>query len=360
MGSQDKQLRIVHTETPIKEIWSRLSYFESESNAREFLERFSLSDDDLADTASSLAFTMRTAREYYEAAERVTVLTQPLLIFYGMTALSKVLFTSIHGKKSPSTKHDLEKIKDWNGVFAQLSLRVGKDGTFPQFHGCYSQVRLHNLTFSMKELMSVVPEVKVEFETVYNEKSLALRILRDKNYIRIIDSELERYKDLEKLIFSIPRISETCLRNAQRVDETTMILYRSGPSSEVWDPAIRTTSGEEYLVIPLRKDNKDISPPEMSVHFLIMYLLGMLSRYQPKEWGEIIKGEDSGEIYIIRKFLEATTRKFPNLILNELWSRNFIFIGPKIETGKRLDRDQLEEIFDYVNRRLGEELSRRL
>ena len=50
----------------------------------------SLPDDDLIEIAKSLAFTMKTAREYFESADRVSLLTQPLLLFYGMTALSKV------------------------------------------------------------------------------------------------------------------------------------------------------------------------------------------------------------------------------------------------------------------------------
>jgi len=360
MSSLGKPLRIVHTETPVREIWSRLSYFESEHNAKEFLKKFSLSNNELADTASSLAYTIKTAREYYEAAERVTVLTQPLLIFYGMTALSKVLFISTHGKKSPSTEHGLRKIKGWNGVFAELSVVVGKDGTFPQFHGCYNKENLHNLTFSMKELVSLVPEVKVEFETVYKEeKSQALKILRRPDGIHIVDTELDRYKDLAKLIFTIPGVNEIYLPHTQEVEDK-LILYYSGIDRAAKDLAVRAVSGEEYLVIPLIKGSKNIFLPEMSVHFLTMYLLGMLSRYQPKEWGEIIKGEESGEIYIIRKFLEATTRKFPNLILNELRDRNFVFVSPKIETGteKKFDRGQLEDIFDYVNRRLAEEIRR--
>jgi hypothetical protein len=102
------KLRIVRTENPIREMWSHLSYSETELNAREFLKKFNLLDDELVDTAKSLAFTMRTASEYYESADRVSLLTQPLLTFYGMTALSKVLFTSIHGKKPPSKAHGLE------------------------------------------------------------------------------------------------------------------------------------------------------------------------------------------------------------------------------------------------------------
>jgi hypothetical protein len=266
---------------------------------------------------------------------------------------------STHGKKSPSTKHGLQKVKEWTGAFAELSVDVLKDGTFPQFHGCYSKENLYKLTFSMKELMSLVPEVIVEFETVYNEKSRAVRILKNGRNVHVVDSEFNRYVDLAKQIFSIPGVNETFLPHAQTIGNK-LILYYSGIHPQAQDPAMRAVTGEEHLVLPLNKNGNNVSVPEMSIHFLIMYLLGMLSRYQPEEWGEIIKGEETGEIYIVRKFLETTTRKFPNLILNELRNRNFVFVSPSIEPQKRLDDKQLEEIYDYVNRKLAEKLRRRM
>ena len=88
----------------------------------------------------------------------------------------------------------------------------------------------------------------------------------------------------------------------------------------------------------------------------VLYLLGMISRYRPKEWGEIIEGEKSGEIYIIQKFLETVTRKFPNLILNKLWNRDFVFVTPRLEREKRLDKDELERIYDFVSNKRDNEL----
>lgn len=175
VSSNTEVVRFVRSETPVKEIWARLGFFESEHNAKDFLkDKFNLPDHDLEETASSLALTMRAAREYYDAAERVSLLTRPLLIFYGMTALSKVLFMSARGKKSPSKGHGLQTPKPT--ILKELSTRVKKHGTFPQFHSCYSIEKLYRVKFRMKELLSIVPEVKVEFENIYGEKSKALKV----------------------------------------------------------------------------------------------------------------------------------------------------------------------------------------
>ncbi len=324
LKTSSDELRIVHSENPFIEMWSRLSYFDTEYNARQFLKKqFTLPDDTLIETAKSFAFTMKTAREYFESADRVSLLTQPLLLFYGMTALSKVLFTATHGIESPSKGHGLEPPKPTN--FEELSTKVKKDGTFPQFHCCYSKEKLFRRKFMMKELLSLVPEIKVEYETVYDEKSRVLKILRTQNRIYLVDSEIEKYTNLARdLKGFFPEITH--------VGETEIGICLLSYATEI--PSIRAVSGEKYFVLPLRRHNQNLILPEMSVHFLIMYLLGMISRYRPKEWGETIQGEKTGEIYIIQKFLETVTRKFPNLILNKLLNRNFVFVSPQLESEK--------------------------
>lgn len=342
------EVRIVHSENPVKDMWSRLGYFENEHNVREFLrEDKKLDEEALLDTAKRLAFTMQTAREYYKSASRVSLLTQPLLIFYGMVALSKVLFIATYGKESPSKGHGLEtpNQKDFEEDFAKLSTRIQRDGTFPQFHSCFCKDKFFNIRFTIKELLSTVCEIKVEYETVYHEKSQAIKAQKDRFGLRLVDTELKKYGDLEKELSNYFSFS-----TVQSFENSLLI----------WNPEnihkTRALSGEEYLVLPLKKNEKRLFLPEMSTHFLVMYLLGMVSRYYPKQWGEIIEGKTSGEIYIIRKFLETTTRKFPNLILNRLWNRAFVFVSPQPEREKRLDDNELERIYDYVQEKTNREL----
>lgn len=371
MVSAIKPLREMRTEDPIKETWSMLSYFESKHNCLQYLEeKFGkievdgVTDQDRLEaeqerlgTANDFAFTVSAAREYYEAADKVTILTRPLLVFYGMVSLSKVLFTATHNRRSPSTKHGLQKEKQPIGSLAELSVRITKDGTFPQFHGCYCRDTLSNAKLSLKELLSLIPEVKVPFETIYNEKSRALRVLRTDIGISLVDSELDKYEDLENRMGQVPDIHARYMDQYQRFSNSIVLWCKD---REARDPVNRAVSGEEYLILPLKKNTRIIDLPEMSSHFLIMFLLGMLSRYEPKEWGRVIKGEESGEIYLIQKFLEVTKRKFPNLVLNELRNRDFVFISPSSETLGKLDESQLDKIYEYINRKMAEDLRGRL
>lgn len=335
-----------------------LSFFESGFNVESYLkEKFGSSITNIREISSNIALSMKAAREYYKAAEEVSILTEPLLLFYGMSALSKVLFGTTHRKESPSRSHGLREVEGWNGTSSDLSVRILKDGTFPQFHGCFCKESFRSRVLSLKELFSLVPEVKVGFETVYKEKSKALKVARIFYGISLIDSELQKYADLEDLIGSIPDVDKRYSNNMQRFGDRIHLfcVNRNAP-----DPTIRAASGEEYIVLPLKKGTTTVIVPEMSLHYLIAYLLGMFSRYHLKEWAELVKGEKSGEIYIIQSFLDTTKRKFPNMILNEMHNRNFLFTSPKIEVEeKRLSREQLRQVYKYVKDELESELRRR-
>ena len=344
------EFMVVYSETPVKEIWSRLGYFENEHNAKEFLseKNKNLTEEQLVDIAKRLSFSMRSAKEYYQSATSVSLLTKPLLIFYGMVSLSKALFTATYMKRSPSTGHGLESPKDnFENSFGDLSTKVKKDGAFPQFHCCYSKQTLCDMEFTLKELLSIICEIKVEYESVYKEKSQTIRIKKSRRGLQLVDPEFKKYGDLSQ------RLSSLKLGRMQfSLTGSGVIFYNV---SERF-PKVRSLSGEEFFVLPLRKHNSDILFPEMSAHYLIMYLLGMASRYYPKEWGEITEGKTSGDIYIIKKFLEVTERKFPNLILNSLRNGEFVFVSPKLEEEQRIKDSELERIYEYVREKESREL----
>jgi len=350
MSQTGNPIREIQTEHPFNEIWSMLGFFESRFNCQKYLEnKF---DPDLAcinDSATNLSHTVSTAQEFYKAADGVSVLTRPLLLFYGMIDLAKTLFIATHGKKSPSRAHGLRIVKGWNGQISELSVNVIRDGTFPQFHGCYCKDSLYNAKFTLKELFSQIPEIKTEFETIYNEKSRALLTSRGEYGPMLIDSELTEYTNLDSLLTQIPGFTEKYRIMGAGTDNRFIVGQGMG-ASEVMT---RSISGDKYFVLPLEKETV-ISVPEMSVHYMIMYLLGMLVRYHPEEWGKMIKGEETGEMFILNKFLTVTKRKFPNLVLNELLDREFHFVSTSLERSQntRMSRRQLENIYDYVNRKM--------
>jgi hypothetical protein len=334
-----------------------LSYFESEHNAREYLAeklQKEFSQLEINELAKNLSVDMQAAREYYRAAQNVSPLTRPLLIYYGMVNLAKVLHIASKGEAPEGKKHGLKTVKPWNLILAELSVKIKQYGIFPEFYHCYSNEDIHAASFSLKQLFSQVPELKIAFETVYKEKSLSLKVIRVRHGISIVDSELKKYEKLEESIRKIPEVALRFHKDIQMFENHAVLFL---VNRETRNPLIRALSGEEFLVLPILHTNGTcVVLPELSTHFLIMFMLGMTARYHPKIWADAIKGQESGDIYIIQNFLDVTARKFPNLILNELRNRQFFFGTPKIEAEKELTDQQLEDIYEFVNRKMAQSL----
>lgn len=85
---------------------------------------------------------------------------------------------------------------------------------------------------------------------------------------------------------------------------------------------IQDYKGNHFFLL---KDTPSLFAPEMLSHYMLMYILGMLCRYETELWGEIIFSFTSGEMFIINEFLNISQRKFPNMILNLLFNERFIF-----------------------------------
>lgn len=125
----------------------------------------------------------------------------------------------------------------------------------------------------------------------------------------------DSYEESPALYINEPQISLTDLFSTMpELASEFRLLYQRDPTVQAPDPEIAmdthhqvTLAGHPYPI------------PSLTSHFLAMFYLGSIARYKPKEWGYKIQGE---EVYIIRKFLSVSTRRFPNVILNELWERH--------------------------------------
>lgn len=282
-----KEIDVIETTQPLPEIWSSIDYLRSVYSCEQFLkeriennfyglgyERLSLQKDssglelddsriinsrDINRKAIELFYDVNQAKEYYKAARTTTELTLPVLLYYGMVSLGKALVDSTFEFIDPEKTHGLthESVR-------KISLKPR--GFFTRFHDTYNPdpaIYVRTLSFSIQELLSMIPDVQREYKMAYGEKS------------------------------------------------------RINPQVD-----IETNMSDHFI---LEKDGLNLAFPALTSHFLLMFLLSSLARYRPEEWGKIIEGKGSVEIYPIRKFLRVSARRFPNLIINELFGKIFIF-----------------------------------
>ena len=73
------------------------------------------------------------------------------------------------------------------------------------------------------------------------------------------------------------------------------------------------------------KWDKKYTVSEIEIHYMIMYILGMLCRYETEKWGDIVFSFTSEDMYVIQEFLTISARKFPNMIYDLLLGERHIF-----------------------------------
>ncbi|MDP3104019.1 MAG: YaaC family protein [Candidatus Methanoperedens sp.] len=323
----------IHTEKPLDELWLQLRLFECEYYSRQFLkDKYNdITDEELNNLSVIFASNIKQAYEYYSAASSVSILTSPLLYYYGMMCLTNVIWATINKTKNISKKHGLGSKSD--GSDHSLSneyVTIHKNGSFPALHACFSDFPIKEGTkFYIKDILSVIPELNPLFEKIYNEKPRLIKLIRrnlsfdtlsmDRDDILHFREVLKNNDDFLKQYNLKPFIN--------LLDEIIGISFPYSLNNILSDyPLQKNMNGEMYLTLPIKTANTSYAIPEASAHFIVMHSLGMLVRYEPIKWLQIVSGKLSSDITLINRFIDISKRKFPNIILNGLLGKDMQFI----------------------------------
>ena len=351
-----RQSITIHTENPKQSLWLELSFFESDGNARQFLsKRFPrkyTKPTTLTNAAQQLSYAIKQAKEFYTAASYMSSITSPLMYFYGMSNLAKALMVACQGQVVMSSSHGLQRASPniTSATIDTYTVKVLGQGTFHNFYKCYSSAKhLKDTSWNLKELLSVIPELRYSFEEVYSEKSnvvdVVRRIHRDRSLAYISDKRFSQ--NPTNIAILIPKLHERYLLPPQVLPDGGLILYEKMGASE--DITIRSVLGERYFILAIKKGANYLWLPELSSHYVLMFILSMLVRYDSQAWGECLTKRLSSIPHIIEQFLEVSARKFPNLVLNEMKNCDYWFTQ---ETQKDIDERVIideKELYEVVN-----------
>ena len=191
---------------PYKEIWNNLFAFTNIAVAKEVLQNKHkiMGKEFLKRKALDIRRALIQAKEYFDAANNVTILTKPTLIYYGTISLVVALIIILKRDKSLDSiahSHGLEMIYDTRStqsdqILKESKVKIGSRGGFAELidvpladrisinwevSGLTSSSKsfkneyLVNSKFTGKEinlfdLLSMVPEIWKEFYSFNNEQ----------------------------------------------------------------------------------------------------------------------------------------------------------------------------------------------
>ena len=337
-------------------MWNLFLLLENEAGVRRFLEqKYRAQGRERPEKAAfraaqPLMFYVKQAREYYRAARMTDLFVRPLLTYYGMMTLSKALMLTVDPDYPANTavmRHGVStrKRKRADFRFFQDEVRVQREGLFPELARHWGWAELIGERWTMKDLFALIPELQDGYRQVFREESLYPVVVWPTASVgeRGMPFFLEE-RILDRLHLT-PRAFTHRLQAAGKGEAAfdweeqadTHPSFRLfwhhprvshvDPWGEGFDhPFFREDAQGRYFFHPTDGSGLASCLPEIFVHYLLLFALSMLCRYEPPLWGEIIYGFASEERVLIEEFLQVTQRKFPNLVLNQLFEEKILLV----------------------------------
>lgn len=253
---------------------------------------------------------------FYADGEKCNPLLQPVLYFYGMVHLLKASLIAIRPHYPETTKilaHGVSTRKRKKKQYSFLGdeVRVQHQGLFPYFseHLFHKKV-LPFEKITMQQLISLVPELE-----------FLLRLQQDDSLIKVGKAGSRSLKFPAEILDDyyisanafINRIkSHTPDITKTEINKKWIYLELEYPLSDSFGPFFMDFY-EKDIYFPRHRD-QFIAISEVMVHYLVLYNLSMLSRYESQWWGELLTLKPDSEYPIVSSFLEITSKKVPFLL----------------------------------------------
>ncbi|RAK14199.1 YaaC-like protein [Anoxybacillus vitaminiphilus] len=313
------------------DIWPRLTLFHSTNVAQKFLYHCYVKQERQDAAKKSYAncypfiYYLEHGQNFYATAKNAPLSIRPVLLFYGMVQLLKACLLTVDAEYPESTlvlAHGVStrKRKKQSYEFFEDEVKIQKNGLFTHFSEKMFHVK-HSSgeKFQMRILLQRIYELH-ELFSVYYKENLSLDVIYDhlnQNIIipsKILDHyhmTLSRFKDYitkelcSFVIISIKNESSSpyihvTLDNTQKLTPLGCEPFLYG----IYDRAYRLPTNITEI----------FKSSEIIAHYLLLYNLSMICRYETEWWNELLHSYSSDAYPFIIKFLSITADKVPFLL----------------------------------------------
>lgn len=343
------------SEQPNIDMWNHLKFLGNKNNCIKLLSgeiqstrpTFSFDVSDLEKKANQISMCINQASEYFLAANQVSINTSPLLYFYGMLSLAKALIVAnkqevfledinYHGLHSRPINKDLaaykQNSKDWS---MEKEYAITNDGVFKHLTETLDGFSFQNnsiITFN--DVLSICPEISGMYLKYYNNYSNVLPLYKHEETSSPFSITLfPRKLDENEIYKSIPELEvDFVLSDEIMHGQARKLISRELTRFPDYMSIYKSVVGGEYIVggvqYQYNKKNKKISLNQASTDYIGMFILSICVRYKPDFWGSVIEGNNSGVLGLIELYINVIKRRYPNIILDNLFGEQFRYGTP--------------------------------
>jgi hypothetical protein len=255
---------------------------------------------------------------YYEQAEKSPLIIKPILLFYGLVHLIKACILTVDPSYPETTAvlaHGVStrKRKKQNYLFFQDEVKLQKNGLFPfMSEKLFHMKQLEGEKVIMEELLQLIPELDDLFYLLVGKRTFD-ELQKQHEYLIIPETILdhfhmtrERFKEFFASKFK---------REVDFSSDGLSFLMNESYLTEI-SPLSFNLENNSYN-IPLTKGDF-FNFPELLVHYLLLYNLSMIARYETEWWSELTKMMPNRDYPFICSFIDVTMQKGPYLIYQYL------------------------------------------
>jgi hypothetical protein len=257
---------------------------------------------------------------YYQQAENAPLILKPILLFYGFVHLIKACILTIDPAYPETTSvlaHGVStrKRKKQNYQFFQDEVKFQKNGLFPfMSEKMFHMKQLEGDKITMEELLELIPELD-ELFLVHESRSTFTPIYTLNGQLAVPEKILDHYHMTEDRLKEF--LTSKSGNQIEFSDEG--LLFQFNKSTFTGISPIKFNLESSSFALPLKKENLFVFP-ELMVHYLLLYNLSMIARYETEWWSELTKMMPNRDYPFIKTFLEITLHKGPFLIYEYLMS----------------------------------------
>ena len=339
------------SENPKKDMLQHLEMFAYKNNCKKLISgkieanrSIKITDRKILNKkAEEISFCIKQGIEFFKNSENADISISPLLIYYGILSLSKALIISnsdkdiylddikYHGLSTRAINEKQELQKKSKSKWKLLNEYANvNDGVFMELSKIFNIKLNKGYTFKLKNKFICIPELK---DVINKFKIIESKVMSAYGKIEEIDSKINFFiydEEALKLESYCPEIKKEFIKEYENKG-SSVLEYKSVKNLKLKDFKYlynyTVVEGGRYYVpqtiFEEKEKEKKILLNQILLDYINFFILSEQVRYHQDNWNKVLNGENDAVVSILKIYIEKVKRKFPNLILNELFGERF-------------------------------------
>jgi YaaC-like Protein len=306
-------------------VWDELCYFSSAQFSKNYLqtkyERSHSIDQKTKAFHNTYPFLyyIEHGKSYFHAAQHSQINVKPTLLFYGLIQLLKACILTVD-PNYPSTTAILahgvtsRKIKKAGYLFSEDEVKIQKNGLFTHAAKALFNISfLEGEKFTMLQLLQSIPELN-KLLKITKKGTIFIPVNFENDIITVPEKILSSYHFTSERFISFLQTKQSSI-NINILDQNhKQVKIKSNQPEKLLNnaPFYFNLLDQNYYL----KTQKDVLflLPEILYHYLLLYNLSMICRYETDWWCELLQTFSTDDYPLINQFLSSTEKKIPFLI----------------------------------------------